>query len=482
MELIFRLLVLSRVLYPGSKRDAFANKDKYFERISGFTLDDVYHALDLIDEYQLEMQKWIYNRSNSIVKRDLSVSYFDCTNYYFDIGHSDFDVFDEKGNPVDKAGNPTEIKYRKRGPEKNHRPDPIVQMGLLTDRNGIPLAYDLFPGNESEKLHLRPIIDRVKSEFSDTRIIIVADRGLNTSDNIYYLNGSNKRDDNPRDGYVYGQSIRGASNEFKQWVLSGGYEISTITTDEGEDVVFKHKSRIYPKELNLSVKTRDGKPKKQKVTIDQKQMVYYSEKYARKQAIDRIIMVERAKDLIKHPRNYDRITCAGSAAYIQNISFHKNTGEIVEGKALVLNQAKIEEEAKFDGYYSIVTSELKMTDHEIRDIYRGLSRIEEAFKISKSDFSARPVFVSTNPHIDAHFATCFTALVLTRLLQAKLDNKHPVTQILTSLRNYNCVQLDVNTFQFSYFDEILADCEKQFGVTLNNKYAKRLQIRRMLKY
>lgn len=482
MELIFRLLVLSRVLYPGSKRDAFENKDKYFERIRGFTLDDVYHALDLIDEYQLEMQKWIYNRSNSIVKRDLSVSYFDCTNYYFDIGRSDLDVFDEKGNPVDKAGNPAEIKYRKRGPEKNHRPDPIVQMGLLTDRNGIPLAYDLFPGNESEKLHLRPIIDRVKNEFSDARIIIVADRGLNTSDNIYYLNGSNKSDNNPRDGYVYGQSIRGASKEFKQWVLSGGYEIDTLTNDEGEDVVFKHKSRIYPKELNLSVTTRNGKPKKQKVTVDQKQMVYYSEKYARKQAIDRMTMVERAKDLIKHPKNYDRITCAGSAAYIQNIRFDKNTGEVVEGKALVLDQAKIEEEEKFDGYYSIVTSELKMTDHEIRDAYRGLSRIEETFKTSKSDFSARPVYVSTNQHIDAHFATCFTALVLTRLLQAKLGNKYPVTQILSSLRNYNCVQLDANTFQFSYFDEILADCEKQFGVALNNKYARRLQIRRMLKY
>ena len=211
-------------------------------------------------------------------------------------------------------------------------------------------------------------------------------------------------------------------------------------------------------------------------------MVYYSEKYARKQIMDRTIMVERAKDLIKHPKKYDKVTCAGSAAYIQNISFDKNTGEVVEGKVLVLDQVKIEEEAKFDGYYSIVTSELKMTDHEIRDVYRGLSRIEETFKISKSDFSARPVYVSTNPHIDAHFATCFTALVLARLLQAKLDNKYPVTQILSSLRNYNCVQLDASTFQFSYFDEILADCEKQFGVTLNNKYARRLQIRRMLKY
>jgi len=482
MELIFRLLVLSRILYPGSKRDTFENKDKYFERISGFALDDVYHALDLIDEYQLEMQKWIYARSNNIIKRDLSVSYFDCTNYYFDIGRSDLDVFDDKGNPVDKAGNPTEIKYRKRGPEKNHRPDPIVQMGLLMDRSGIPLAYELFPGNESEKIHMRPIIDRVKGDFSDTRVIIVADRGLNTSDNIYYLNGSNKADDNPRDGYVYGQSIRGASLEFKEWVLAGGYEITSIKNDEGEDATFKHKSRIYPKELNVSTTAHDGKLKKKKVTVDQKQMVYYSEKYARKQIMDRTIMVERAKDLIKHPKKYDKVTCAGSAAYIQNISFDKNTGEVVEGKVLVLDQVKIEEEAKFDGYYSIVTSELKMSDYEMRDIYKGLSRIEETFKISKSDFDARPVYVSTNPHIDAHFATCFTALVLIRLLQAKLGNKFPVGKILKSLRSYNCVEIDQNHFQFIYFDDVLAECEKEFGIKLNSKYATRLEIRRMLRY
>lgn len=482
MELIFRLLVLSRTLYPGSKRDTFKNRDKYFERISGFTLDDVYHALDLIDEYQLEMQQWIYARSNNIVKRDLSVSYFDCTNYYFDIGRSDLDFFDEEGNPVDRNGNRTEVKYRKRGLEKNHRPDPIVQMGLLMDRNGIPLAYDLFPGNESEKLHMRPIIDRVKSEFTDTRVIIVADRGLNTSDNIYYLNGSNKSDDNSRDGYVYGQSVRGGSKEFKEWVLADDYEVTSIKNDEGDDIAFKHKSRIYSKELSVNTTTRDGKPKKQKVSVDQKQMVYYSEKYAKKQMMDRILMIERAKDLIKHPRNYDRVSCAGSAAYIKDITFDKKTGEIIKDNILVLDAAKIEEEARYDGYYSIVTSELKMSDYEMRDVYRGLSRIEETFKISKSDFNARPVYVTTNSHIDAHFATCFTALVLIRLLQAKLGNKFPVSRILKSLRNYNCVEIDPNHFQFTYFDEILAACEKEFDIKLNSKYATRLEIRRMLKY
>lgn len=482
LELIFRLLVLSRILYPGSKRDTFKTKEKYFERISGFSLDDTYRALDLIDEHQLEMQQWIYARSNNIVKRDLSVAYFDCTNYYFDIGLSDFDFFDKEGNAVDRHGKQTEVKYRKRGPEKNHRPDPIVQMGLLMDKNGIPLAYELFPGNESEKLHMRPIVDRVKTNFSETRVIIVADRGLNTSDNIYYLNGNNKSDENPRDGYVYGQSIRGASKEFKEWVLSDGYELQTIENDQEESILFKHKSRIYPKELNVNVTAGNGKRKKQKVTVDQKQMVYYSEKYARKQKIERSNMVERAKDLIKSPTNYDRVTSAGSAAYIKNIAFDKATGLVSKNKLLILDTAKIEEEAVYDGYYSIVTSELKMSDYEMRDIYRGLSKIEETFKITKSDFDARPVYVSTNQHIDAHFATCFTALVLIRLLQAKLGNKFTVGNILNSLRNYSCVEIYPNHFQFIYFDEILAACEKEFDISLNKKYATRLQIRRMLKY
>ena len=134
----------------------------------------------------------------------MSINYFDCTTYYFDIGSPDMDLLDENGNPVGPDGKPVEAKYRKRGPEKNHRPDPILQMGLLLDRNKISVAYDLFPGNESEKVHLRPIINRIKTAFAFCRIIFVADRGLNTSDNIYFLNGDNKGDNNPRDGYIYG--------------------------------------------------------------------------------------------------------------------------------------------------------------------------------------------------------------------------------------------------------------------------------------
>lgn len=483
VDRIFRLLVFSRILMPASKKGTFDQKDFYFEDFGDFSLDDVYHALDIICENSTALQKWIYDHSEKICARDLSVSYFDCTNYYFDIGRSDMDTLNDEGSPVDKNGNTVPARYRKRGPEKNHRPDPIVEMGLLMDRKGIPLAFDLFPGNESEKVHMRPIINRVKNQFSDSRIIFVADRGLNTSDNIYYLNGDNRGEINTRDGYVYGQSVRGADAEFKAWVLGGGYVTDKFMDDEGKEITFQHKSRIHPKELHVNV-TKPGQKKKSKktVSIDQKQMAYYSLKYAKKQKADREVMIQRAKDLIRHPKKYDKVTSAGSAAYVLNISFSKDTGEIVLGKALELDLEKIREEEKYDGYYSIVTSELKMSDMEMREIYRGLARIEDTFKISKSEFSSRPVFVWTNEHIDAHFSTCFTALVLIRLLQAKLDQKYPAGRIIKSLRHYCCVPLDTNNYRFTYFDEILQSIEKAFSMPLDNKYRTRQEIQRLLHY
>lgn len=482
-ELIFRLLVLSRILFPGSKKETYEKKDIYFEPFEDFSLDDVYHSLDLIAENVESLQQWIFKRSEKLAVRDMSVSYFDCTNYYFDIGHPDVDLKDEEGNIIDRKGNPASARYRKRGPEKNKRPDPIVGMGLLMDKNGIPLAYELFPGNESEKIHMRPILQRVKNEYSDTRTIIVADRGLNTSDNIYFINGNNKGDINERDGYVYGQSVRGADQEFKDWVLSGGYKKDSVTTDSGENICFTHKSRIYPKEIRVNLHVPgQKKAKKKTVRIDQKQMAYYSEKYARKQRADRAAMVARAIDLIDHPKKYDRISAAGSKSYVKNIAFNKETGEIVEDRELFLDTEKIMEEEKYDGYYSIVTSELEMDDHELRDIYRGLARIEDTFKVSKTEFAARPVYVWTNEHIDAHFATCFTALVIIRLLQAKTDNKYPVGQMIESLRKYQCTQLDANYYQFLYYDEFLETCGKMYNIDLSNKYHTRQEIQRMLHY
>ena len=479
---IFRLLTFSRALNPGSKKYTLENKDFFFEPFNGFSLDDIYHALDIIAACQDELQKWIFEHSKKICGRDMSVSYFDCTNYYFDISRPDVDNLDADGNPVDADGSPVPARYRKRGPEKNHRPDPIVEMGLMMDRNGIPVAYDLFPGNESEKVHMRPVIERIKKDCDDCRVIFVADRGLNTSDNIYWLNGDNKGDDNGRDGYVYGQSVRGADAEFKAWILSDGYKTEKIK--DGEDtIIFKHKSRIYPKELHVNV-TKPGsrKPAKKTVKADQKQMVYYSEKYAKKQKADRDTMIARANDLIKYPKKYDRVTSKGSAAYVKNIAFDKTTGEIIDGRSLELDTEKIKEEELYDGYYSIVTSELQMSDVKMREVYRGLSRIEDSFKITKTFFESRPVYVRTNDHIDAHFATCFLALVLERLLEYKLDHKYPTGKIIESLRNYTCTHLDANNWQFTYYDEVIDACGKALYMNLNDKYKTQQEIQRLLRY
>ena len=154
----------------------------------------------------------------------------------------------------------------------------------------------------------------------------------------------------------------------------------------------------------------------------------------------------------------------------------------MEGRELTLDEEKIAEEEKYDGYYSIVTSELNMSDYEIRDTYRGLAQIEETFKISKTEFESRPVFVWTNAHIEGHFATCFTALVLIRLLQAKLGSKYPIGKTIEALKKYSCTQIDNNLYQFVYYDEILETCGNVFHLELSHKYRTREQIRRLLRY
>ena len=248
-------------------------------------------------------------------------------------------------------------------------------------------------------------------------------------------------------------------------------------------VTFRHKSRIHPKELHVNV-TKPGqkKPVKKTVVVDQKQMAYYSEKYAKKQKADRDVMVARAKDIINHPKKYDRLTAKGSTSYVRNIAFDRSTGEIVDGKALELDEEKIREEEKYDGYYAIVTSELVMDDIQLRKIYRGLAKIEESFKITKTCLESRPVYVRLNEHIEAHFATCFLSLVLIRLLEEKLGKRFPAGRILESLKNYNCTHLDSNRWQFTYYDEILDACASAFNVRLNMKYRTQQELRRLLRY
>ena len=477
---IFSLLVYSRILYPGSKKEAFEKRDKFFEDFDGFELEDIYRSLDYFNQYKEEIETLLWNNTKDRYNRNTDNLYYDCTNYYFEINYNDTDLVDEEGNIIEKG-------YRKRGPEKNKRPDPIVEMGLLMDATDIPLSYDLFPGNESEKLSLLPIARRTKAKCNLGRTVIVADRGLNTSDNIYFLAGKNHGSN--LDGYIYGQSVRGADEEFKNWVLDPNGYISEIVTDEKGDpetfrqmifdgnefkgyekknVIFKHKSRIYPKEIKVTIDKKSKK--KKKVTTDQKQMVYYSQKYADKQKRDRNQMIERAKDLIAHPNKYNKVTASGSAAYINNIKFDKQTGAVADGLNLSLKLDKIQEEEKYDGYYSIVTSELNMSDKELRNKYRGLSKIEETFKITKSELDARPVLVWTNDHIESHFLTCFIALVITRLLENKLGNKYSIHKIIDAMKNYNSIPIEHDLCLQNYTDEIINEFQKIFNIDFTRKY------------
>ena len=403
----------------------------------------------------------------------------------------DEDIFeyDEHGNvKLDKDGIPIINKkgLRKRGPEKNHRPDPIVEMGLLMDASFIPLAFDLFPGNESEKNSLIPIVNRTKNDFNLDRTIVVADRGLNTSDNIIKIAGLSLEQSLKKNGYVYGQSVRGADDEFKSWILNQeDYKIDKIKDDNGKEIIFKHKSRIHPKKMYIiredKGKTENGNKKRESVLVDQKQMVYYSQKYADKQKRDREMIIKKAKDLISHPDKYTKATSYGIAGYVNNLKFVKKTGEIANANLLSLNEEKIKEEEKYDGYYSIVTSEEHLSDIEIRNIYRGLSKIEETFKVTKSSLEARPVWVSLAEHIQAHFLICFIALVIARLIETRLKGKYSFDKIIKSLRNYTSSHIEHDVYLQSFTNDVIKDLEKEFNIDLSRKYLTLSEIKKILK-
>ena len=475
---ILSMLIYMRILKPGTKKDAFENMDMLFENYD-FTLVDLYRGLSNLTPLQDEIQKIIWENTKDKYNRDTTKTYYDCTNYYFEIEYNDEDIFeyDENNNIIlDEKGVPKikEKGLRKRGPEKNHRPDPIIEMGLLMDSSGIPLSYNLFPGNESEKLSLLPNFNKMKNNFNLNRTIVVADRGLNTSDNIIRISGTTLEQAKKLNGYVYGQSVRGADDEFKKWVLSGNYVSEKILDDDGNEIIFKHKSRVYPQKMYVirddKDKTKSGNKVRETILVDQKQMVYYSEKYAKKQKRDREMIINKANDLIAHPELYNKATSYGVAGYVNNLKFVKNTGEIADANNLSLNLEKIHEEEKYDGYYSIVTSEEQLSDLEIRNIYRGLSKIEETFKVTKSGLELRPIWVSRTDRIQSHFLTCFISLVIIRLLENTLDNKYSFKKIINSIQNYTSNHVEHDVYLQNFKDEIITDFENKFNINLSKKY------------
>ena len=471
------LLTYSRILDPGSIKYTYEHKNQFFEPFD-LSLDDLYRCLNPLLDCKEDIFKTIWENTKEEYHRDASTSYYDCTNYYFEIEYDDEDIKNEDGEIIKKG-------LRKRGPEKNHRPDPIVEMGLLLDKQGFPISYNLFSGNTSEKETLIPEIHNIKRRHNIDKVIVVADRGLNCSDNMIKMAGIDLDKEN-RDGYIYGQSVRGADQEFKNWILSGDYKIDKIIDDEGNKIIFKHKSRIYPKKMYITRDdkglTKSGNKKKQSITVDQKQMVYYSQKYADKQKRDRQMVIEKAKDLIKNPGAYTRATSYGAAGYINNIKFDKETGVVSNGSELSLNIEKITEDEKLDGYYSIVTSEENLSDLELRNIYKGLSKIEETFKITKSEFNARPINVRLEDHIEAHFLICFIALVIIRILQDKINNKYTIKNLLENMKNFKCTHETGNLYKFIGYKPEIQYLNRKFGLNMDKKYDTRENIKKILKY
>lgn len=437
---IFKLLIYSRLLQPSSKKKAFEHRNLFFDKMN-FSLDDVYRSLTFFNKHKDEMLLSLHKRISILYGRDTSLVYYDVTNYYFEIDKQD--------------------KMRRKGVSKEHRPDPIIQMGLFMDTDGIPLTYGLYPGNMLDKQTLIPMIRKIRKEYTLGRIIIVADRGMMAGNNIRQILLD-------KNGYVLSYSIRGADSAFKEYVLKeDGYRNGS----EG----FKIKSRIYPREITVT--TLQGK--KQKVNIQEKQVVFYSQKYAEKAKADREAAIQKAEHLITSQSAYNRSTSHGAAKYIKNLTFSSDSGEVLQDAKhmLFFDNDKLIEEEKYDGYYAIVTSELDMDDEKIIEMYRGLWRIEESFKIIKSDLETRPVYLSRQDHIEAHFLICFVSLVLARILEKKLDKKYSVTAILDSLKKSSCSLLEQNMYLFDYYDEILSDIGKELEIDFSKKYRTVKEIR-----
>ena len=439
---IMKLLVFSRLLTPESKKKTYENKDYFFENTK-FSLDDMYNSLTFFNTINDDIQVHMNKKIKEVYNRDSSLVYYDVTNYYFESDFTD--------------------DFRKKGVSKEHRPNPIVQMGLFMDTDGIPIAYDLYPGNTNDSLTLRPGLSALRNKFELGKVIVVADKGMTTGDNInYILSGNN--------GYVLSMSVRKSKSNFKKYVLDQTEYISY-----GDDSMSK--SRLEPREIRVT----DVHGKKIKKTVHEKQVIIYSEKYAKKAKADRNKTIEKALELINSKGKYNHATSYGAAGYVKNLDIDKKTGEVLDNnKVLELDFEKVKEEEKLDGYYAIVTNEIELSNKKIVEIYRGLWKIEESFRITKSDLETRPVYVSRKDHINAHFLTCFIALTIARIVENRLNGKYSVSSILESLNKASCSHVDKNYYVFNYYDEILEDIGKEFNVDYSKKFMNLREIKNIL--
>lgn len=408
---ILSYLVFARIIYPSSKLETFKQCQNFIEQPK-FKLHDEYRALSYIAQNMDFIQETLFNNSKKVIKRNSNIIYYDCTNYFFEIDNED--------------------DIRKYGISKEHKPNPIVGMGVFMDGDGLPLSCNIYPGNMNEQKTLIPeetkIVDNFKMD--NTKIILCTDAGL-ASDEIKKFNIKDNR------GFVITQSLKKLKDEYKQQVfnksgwriandLRNVYNLDTIENDE--ELKEKYYDSLFYKIIETETKS-----------VKQDLIITFCFRYYDYNRNIRNNQIERAKKSIennnvtrkgKNQNDYRRL--------INSISSTDN-GEVAENKSYTINQELIEEEEKYDGYYALTTN-LIGDISEIFKIVKGRWEIEESFRIMKSDFLARPVNLSREDRIKAHFITCFISLFIYRLLEKKLNNKYTSSQILETLRKMTMLE------------------------------------------
>lgn len=429
LEAIFTDSVYSRVLHPSSKRSSFEFSKTLLEPPK-YQLEDVYRSLSVFSKESDYILSELYKNSNFIHKRNVSTLYYDCTNYYFEIEQED--------------------NFRKYGKGKEHRPNPIVGMGLFMDGDGIPLSYSLYPGNRNEQLTLKPLERKIIRDFELSKFIYCSDAGLGSLSNKKF-NSMKER------AYIITQSIKKLKKEDRKLALD--FSRFKPLTDE-----------LYYQELPL-----DGK-------IQERMIITYSPKYAAYQKNIRLKQIQRAENMIKENGKIkkQRRNLNDPARFIETIINNEN-GEIIE-KNYILNEAKILEESQYDGFYAITTN---LEDDDVTKIIAISERrwqIEECFRIMKTDFKARPIYLQLEDRINAHFLICFTALLTIRLLSIKLGNKYTVQELLKTLRNMTLTDTGYGSYIPSYTrTEITDELHESFGFRTDYEISTKQNIRNIIK-
>lgn len=413
-------LIYTRILDPDSKRSSFQTAQKYLETPT-YQLHDVYRALSVLAENSDLIQAEAYKNSGFLGKRNDRVLYYDCTNYYFEIEQED--------------------GQKRYGKSKEHRPNPIVQMGLFTDGNGIPLAFSLFPGNQNEQTSVKPLEKKILQDFHCEKFVYCSDAGLGSENNRVF-NHMGQR------AFIVTQSIKKLPKEEREWALTRS-EFRNVKDDTVVDLDSLDKSdesSLYYKEIPYSTKQ-----------LHQRLIITYSPKYATYQKQIREKQIERAQSMIRSGSAKRQSKNPNDPArFIQKIAVTKE-GEVAEQQSFCLDSAKIEEEAQYDGLYAVCTDLLDDPVGDILKVSEGRWQIEADFRIMKTDFSARPVFVQRDDRIKAHFLICFLSLLIFKFLERKLEYKYTCEQMLDTLRAMNFADIEEQGFMPLYTRTAITD-------------------------